>query len=111
MARLESQQIDHQTTGEWFRRLVDHAPDAICVRQGERLRYVNGAALRWLGADSSDQLVGRHIADFVDPAAMVQMRASIAALRRHRRIRRVPSRRDCSVLDGTTRGVEAVSSR
>jgi len=107
VARLESQQIDHQMTGEWFRRLVDHAPDAICVVKGERLRYVNSAALRWLGADSSDQLVGRHIADVIDPAAMVQMRASIAALgETGEPASAFEARLQC--LDGTTRGVEGV---
>jgi diguanylate cyclase (GGDEF)-like protein/PAS domain S-box-containing protein len=107
VARLESQQIDHQTTGELFRRLVDHAPDAICVVTGERLRYVNSAALRWLGADSSDRLVGRHIADFIDPAAMVQMRSSIAALGDiGEPANAFEARLQC--LDGTTRGVEGV---
>jgi diguanylate cyclase (GGDEF)-like protein/PAS domain S-box-containing protein len=107
VARLEGQQIDHRLTGEWLRRLVDHAPDAICVVKGERLRYVNSAALQWIGADSSDQLIGRPIADFIDPAAMAQMQARAATLRDVGDSTTVfEARLQC--LDGTTRRVEGV---
>ncbi len=57
-------------TGEWFRGLVEHAPDAICVLQHRRLVYVNATAVRLIGAETSDELIGRRMTDFVDPHRM-----------------------------------------
>jgi PAS domain-containing protein len=50
-----------------YRRLVDHSPNAICVHEGGRVVYVNAAAVRWMAARSSDQLVGHPITEFVHP--------------------------------------------
>ena len=60
MARLESQHIDNRMTGEWFRRLIEHAPDAILVLTNERLRYVNAAAVQWMATQNRDDLILRH---------------------------------------------------
>src|SRR6478672_7818018 len=54
VARLQSQQIDHWMTGEWYRRLVEHASDAILVLTNERLSYVNPAAVQCMAARSRD---------------------------------------------------------
>lgn len=107
MARLNSQQIDRHLTGECFRRLVEHAPDAICVLRDERLLYANAAAVRWMAAES-DQLVGRHITDFVNPDAIPLMRAGVAALQA---IGESSVAFEAQMLrpDGTTLSVEAVS--
>jgi diguanylate cyclase (GGDEF)-like protein len=70
VARLENQQLDHRMTGKWFRRLVDHSPDGICVVKDGHLVYVNATAMRWFAAETSDQLVGHHITDFVDDGAV-----------------------------------------
>ena len=107
MAGLDSQQIDRHLTGEFFRRLVEHAPDAICVLRDERLLYANATAVRWMAAES-DQLVGRHITDFVNPDAIPLMRAGVAALQA---IGESSVAFEAQMLrsDGTTRSVEAVS--
>jgi diguanylate cyclase (GGDEF)-like protein/PAS domain S-box-containing protein len=108
VARLESQQIDNRMTGEWFRRLVEHAPDAILVLTNERLRYVNAAAVQWMAAQSSDELIGRHITDILEPDAIPQMRSANAALRE---IGQSSDAFDVQLLrvDGAMLTVEAVS--
>ncbi|WP_164478573.1 sensor domain-containing diguanylate cyclase [Mycolicibacterium stellerae] len=68
-------------TGEWFRRLVEHAPDAILVVANERLRYLNAIAVQWMGAQFSDELIGRHITGVLAPDAIPQMRSANAVLR------------------------------
>src|SRR5690349_14189294 len=41
-----------------FRELLDYCPDAICVHQHGRLVYINAAGVRWMAANSADQLIG-----------------------------------------------------
>src|SRR2546423_7590975 len=52
---------------ERYRVLVELSPDAIAVHQDGLAVYVNPAAVRYLGATSSAELVGRAITDFVHP--------------------------------------------
>jgi diguanylate cyclase (GGDEF)-like protein/PAS domain S-box-containing protein len=91
-----------------YRRLVDHSPDAICVHEGGRLVYVNPAGARWMAAESSDQLVGHSITEFVHPDSIAPMLARIAALRCEGDSSS-PSDAVLLRFDGTTLDVEAVS--
>ena len=65
---------------ERYRRLVERSPDGICVHKDGRVLYVNDAGVRLMLADSSDELVGRPITDFVAPESIPPMQAGIAAL-------------------------------
>jgi len=91
-----------------YRRLVDHSPNAICVHEGGRVVYVNTAALRWMAARSSDQLVGHMITEFVHPDSVPPMLARIAALCDEGDASE-PSEALMLRFDGTTLAVEAVS--
>jgi len=51
-----------------FRSLVEGAPDAILVRSGYDLAYVNPAGCRLLGADSPGQLLGQSVVDRFHPS-------------------------------------------
>jgi PAS domain S-box-containing protein len=62
-----------------FRLLVENAPDAIFVRTGTEIAYVNPAAVRLFGASSPDDLLGRSILDRFHP----DFRAIGAARIRH----------------------------
>ena len=108
MARLQSQQIDHWMTGEWFRRLVEHASDAILVLTNERLSYVNPAAVQCMAAQSSDELIGRHIDDVLDPNAIAVLRSANAALREIGEVS-VDFEAKIRRCDGATRSVSVVS--
>ena len=68
-------------TEETYRRLVERSPDGICVHKDGRVLYVNNAGVRLMLADSSDQIVGRPITDFVAPESIPPMVAGIAGLR------------------------------
>jgi diguanylate cyclase (GGDEF)-like protein/PAS domain S-box-containing protein len=91
-----------------YRRLVDHSPDAICVHEGGRIVYVNAAALRWMAARASDQMVGHPITEFVHPDSVPPMLARIAALRTEGDASE-PSEAWMLRFDGTILAVEAVS--
>ena len=52
---------------ERFRQVVEHAPDAIMVETELRLRYMNPAAARLFGAESTQQLTGSSVLDRVQP--------------------------------------------
>ncbi|WP_173008456.1 diguanylate cyclase [Mycolicibacterium sp. P1-18] len=91
-----------------YRRLVDHSPDAIVVHVGGRLTYVNPAGVRWMAADSSDQLVGHLITEFVHPDSIGPMLARIGDLR-HDGDFSQPSEAVMLRFDGTLLDVEAIS--
>jgi diguanylate cyclase (GGDEF)-like protein/PAS domain S-box-containing protein len=52
---------------ERYRRLVEHSPQAIAVEQGGVFAYLNPAAVRLLGAESAEDLLGRPVTDVVHP--------------------------------------------
>jgi diguanylate cyclase (GGDEF)-like protein/PAS domain S-box-containing protein len=91
-----------------YRRLLEHSPDAVCVHQAGRVVYVNRAGLRWMAADTPEQLVGNMITEFVDPESIPTMLARISELRRQGDISD-PSEAVMLKFDGTRLDVEAVS--
>ncbi|MGU3431886.1 diguanylate cyclase [Actinomycetes bacterium M1A6_2h] len=95
---------------ERYRRLVDHSPDAICVHESGRVVYVNPTAVRWMGAQSSDELVGRPIAELIAAESIAAVLARISTLRDEGDASN-PSEAVLTRLDGGTITVEAVSVR
>ena len=91
-----------------YRRLLDHSPDAIVVHEGGRVVYINPAGVRWIGAQSSAELVGHVITEFVHPDSVPAMLARIAS-QRHEGDTSPPSEAVMLRIDGTTLEVEAVS--
>jgi diguanylate cyclase (GGDEF)-like protein/PAS domain S-box-containing protein len=93
-----------------FRSLVDDSPDAIVVHSDGRVMYANATAVRWLGAEYSDQIRGHSIAEFVHPESLEPALMRIGALR-HAGDATHPSEAVLVRLDGTTLHVEAVTAR
>ena len=56
---------------ERFRRLVEIAPDTVLLHAGGELIFVNRAGVRLLGAASAEDLLGRPVADFVEPGGLM----------------------------------------
>jgi PAS domain-containing protein len=52
---------------ERYRRLVEAAPDAISVQSDGIIVYANSAAMRLLGAERAEEVVGRPVMDFILP--------------------------------------------
>jgi PAS domain S-box-containing protein len=50
-----------------YRRMLDTLPDAVIIRHGEKITYVNAAALRLLGATTPDQLLGKSPLEYIHP--------------------------------------------
>src|SRR5581483_2638714 len=69
---------------ERYRQLVDLCPCAILVHARSRLLFVNDAGTKLLGADSSADLIGRPILDFVHPDAHQQARDRVRLLEQGR---------------------------
>jgi diguanylate cyclase (GGDEF)-like protein/PAS domain S-box-containing protein len=68
-------------TEEGYRRLVEHAPDGICVYAAGKVVFVNEAGVRLMRADSSDEIVGRPVKDFVVGESLPAMYEGITELR------------------------------
>jgi PAS domain S-box-containing protein len=63
-----------------YRRLVDLSPYSIFIVQGDRIVLVNPAAVRLMGADDADQLLGRSAYDLFHPDAREEVREQVATL-------------------------------
>lgn len=50
-----------------YRRLVEMIPDTIFINRGGRIVFVNSAGVRFFGAASADQILGRSPLDFIHP--------------------------------------------
>jgi diguanylate cyclase (GGDEF)-like protein/PAS domain S-box-containing protein len=68
-------------TEEGYRRLVEGSPDGICVHANGRVVFVNDAGVRLMLGESSDQIVGRPITDFVTRESIPPMQSGVARLR------------------------------
>jgi len=81
LVAAEQRQLTQGLTEKGYRRLVEQSPDGICVYADGRVAFVNDAGVRLMLADSSDQLVGRPITDFVVGESLPAMNSGVAALR------------------------------
>jgi PAS domain S-box-containing protein len=64
-----------------FRTLVEAAPEAIFVHEGERFRYLNATACRLFGADSPEQLLDTLVMDRIHPSSRDLVEARIEYVR------------------------------
>ncbi|MEX0977837.1 MAG: PAS domain S-box protein [Pirellulales bacterium] len=62
---------------ERYRRLVEHAPDAIIVHRKGSILFVNDAGVRLYGGRSRDDFIGRNVLDLVPPKLQAQVRRRI----------------------------------
>jgi len=50
-----------------YRKLVELSPDGIAIHSNGRLRYINPAGAKMLGASSGEELTGKPLLDFIHP--------------------------------------------
>ncbi|GLZ30146.1 GGDEF domain-containing protein [Lentzea sp. NBRC 105346] len=80
VTRRHSDQRALADLADRYRLLVELSPDAIAVHENGVLTYTNPAGVRFLGAGSAAEIVGRPITDFVHPASVPDMLRRIDAL-------------------------------
>ncbi len=66
---------DLRESEDRYRDLVDALPDAIFVAREEQIVFVNPAAVRLLGAQRSEQIVGKHLSEIVHPGSLASVRS------------------------------------
>jgi diguanylate cyclase (GGDEF)-like protein/PAS domain S-box-containing protein len=93
---------------ERYRTLLDHSSEAVCAHQGGRLVYVNKTAVRWLGAELADQIVGQPFTTFLAAECIPAELARISVLQ-HQGDASEPSELVIRRPDGSGFDVEAVT--
>jgi PAS domain S-box-containing protein len=63
-----------------FRKLIESAPEAICVHQERRFVYVNPALLAGLRYEKASDLIGRPVFDIIHPDDHEMIRSRVAQL-------------------------------
>ncbi len=92
-----------------YRAIVESSPVGIVVHAEGIVRFVNEAAARIMRADSTDELLGRLIMDFVHPESLVEVRRRVADMYRVGGDHDLQEQR-WTRLDGSTLWVEVVAS-
>ncbi|MCP2241836.1 PAS domain S-box-containing protein/diguanylate cyclase (GGDEF) domain-containing protein [Lentzea aerocolonigenes] len=80
VTRRHVQQQELADLADRYRLLVDLSPDAIVVHEAGKLVYANPAAVRFVRAQSDQDVLGRPITDFVHPDSQADMLRRIAKL-------------------------------
>jgi PAS domain S-box-containing protein len=90
---------------ERYRQLVELAPDLIAIHYEGKVRFINEAGIKLLGASNPDQVIGKPIIEFISPAYRDTSRQR---LRRHLEDgKRSPIYEQKMLrLDGTERDIE-----
>jgi PAS domain S-box-containing protein len=65
---FEAANEDLKESREQYRQLVDHLPDGILVHRSETVTFANARAAELLGATGASDLIGRPIAELVEPS-------------------------------------------
>ena len=93
---------------EQYRRLVELAFEAIVIHADEHVIHVNQAAVEMLGAESSCDLVGKCVHDFIHPDSQAMVRQRMLKLAKG--VNGLPPAEERYVaLDGRSVDVEAAS--
>ncbi|MEJ2649761.1 MAG: PAS domain S-box protein, partial [Sedimentisphaerales bacterium] len=95
---------------EKYRSLVELSPESVCLLIGEKIEFVNPAALRLVKAKESKEVLGKSLWDFVHADSMEIARKDVNLLLQGSH--RVPQREiKLNLLDGSTTEIEtSVSS-
>lgn len=96
-----------QASEERWRRLVRHHPEPILITTNAEIQYINAAGARTFGAEDPDDIVGRTIFEFTNPAIHDILHERIATLESGTRTE--PLEHRLHRLDGEERIVQAFS--
>ena len=89
-------------TNELFHRMVEGSPDGICLVADSRIVFVNGAAVRLIGACRPDEVTGRSLCDIVGAEGHSRIVQALDAARRGSGVPRLEekiARPDGAVVD------------
>ncbi|MBL9136531.1 MAG: response regulator [Verrucomicrobiales bacterium] len=89
--------------------LVRLSPDAIFINQGDRITFINNAGLQLLRASAPEQVIGRAVFEFFDPACHELIRHRVGQLRREP-TSVAPVEEELLAVDGTHIPVEVTAS-
>ncbi|MBA4391419.1 MAG: hypothetical protein C0399_10855 [Syntrophus sp. (in: bacteria)] len=64
-----------------YRGLIESSPDAIILHDGERIHYLNPAAMKLLGSGKEGKFLGRKMLDFIHPEDRALMAQDIDLIR------------------------------
>jgi PAS domain S-box-containing protein len=103
-------QEDLRQSEERSRRLVDLLPDAVFIHTDGKFDYLNDAAVRLLGAERADDVLGRPIFDIVHPDFREIVEKRMRALHEGKQVTELLQQRVVR-LDGAPVDVEIIGSR
>ncbi|MBI4688422.1 MAG: PAS domain-containing protein [Nitrospirae bacterium] len=66
MASKSGQQEILPESHEYYRHLIERSPIATCIQHNDEVVYVNASGVKIMGAETSEQIIGRSIADFIN---------------------------------------------
>ncbi len=97
-----------QESEQRYRQLVDLSPDGIFIKSQDKFAFVNRAAVKFFGAASPEELLGKPVLDFVSPEYRESVKTRIQQLREGQTVSLLEEK--WLRLDGTIIDVEVAAS-
>ncbi|TRX16306.1 PAS domain S-box protein [Flavobacterium franklandianum] len=58
---------------EKYRSLVENSPDGVVIYIDDKIAFINSEGVRMLGAKSKEEIIGKHVFQFVHPASIKEL--------------------------------------
>lgn len=68
-----------------YKQLMDALPESVFIHQGDRIVYVNNAAISMMRVTSKDDLIGKSILDIIDPKYEERVQARVQQVKNKKR--------------------------
>ena len=108
-ARDEDAAMNEAAAEAEYRLLLDRSLVPVCIHDGQKVLYVNPAAVETVGARSVADITGRPIADFIDPGSLTGVLERLVGQQADGDVSQ-PSEMSLLRADGTTLEVQTVSA-
>ncbi len=69
-----------KSSEEKYRKMIELSPDAVVIHSGEKIVFVNNAAIKIFGAKSSEEIVGKPTMSFVHPDSINVVKERISEM-------------------------------
>ena len=74
---IKRQQIELKYSENKYRSLIELAPDAVMIHEGDVISFINNAGIKMFGAPNSDEIIGKSIYDFIHPDYIYNVKSQI----------------------------------
>ncbi|MDD4835217.1 MAG: PAS domain S-box protein [Lutispora sp.] len=74
---IKRQQKELRYSESKYRSLIELAPDAVMIHEGDIISFINNAGIKMFGVSNSNEIIGKSIYDFIHPDYIYNVKSQI----------------------------------